>query len=96
MTPREAYSGLNLDASHLWIFSYLFYYHVPSDKRKKLEPTAKKGILTSYSETSKAYRVYMTALKRVVMCRVVQFEEVQALSKLRDEPEHIGDQLSQE
>ena len=73
MTPEEAYSGVKPDVNHLWIFGCLVYFHVPSDKRTKLEPTAEKGILTGYSETSKAYRVYIPALRREVVCRDVQF-----------------------
>ena len=49
----------------------LVYCHVSLEKRMKLEPTLENGILTGYSETSKAYRVYIPTLKRVVVCKDV-------------------------
>lgn len=87
---------MKLGVSHLQIFVFLVYCHVPLNKRMKLDPTTEKGILTGYSETSKSYRVYIPTLRRVVVHRDVQFEEVWALRRLGDEPENIGDQLSQE
>jgi hypothetical protein len=71
MTPKEAYSGVKPDVSHLRIFGCLVYCHVSLDKRMKLDPTVEKGILTGYNETSKAYRVYVPALRKVVVCRDV-------------------------
>lgn len=51
------------------------YCHVPLEKRTKLEPTAKKGILVGYKETSKGYRVYVLALRKTKIWRDVRFEE---------------------
>lgn len=40
-----------------------------------MEPTAEKGIIVDYSEVSKAYRLYILALRSVVVRRDVKFEE---------------------
>jgi transposase InsO family protein len=44
MTPQEAFSGKKPEVGHFRIFGCLTYSHVPSEKRTKLEPTAKRGI----------------------------------------------------
>jgi hypothetical protein len=61
--------------SHLHIFGSICYYHVPSEKRTKLDPTTNKGILVGYNETSKAYRIFVLEHRRIVAYRDVQFEE---------------------
>jgi hypothetical protein len=73
--------GKKPDVSHFGIFGSLVYCHVPSESRKKLEPTVVKGIFVGYSETTKAYRVYMSALRSTVIKRDVRFEEGRALRK---------------
>lgn len=59
ITPEEAFTGNKPDLSHLRIFGYHMYIHVPKEKRTKLEPSGKKGIFVGYSETTKGYRVYI-------------------------------------
>ena len=44
-TPEEVFTGVNPKASHLWIFSFLIYIHVPKENRMKLETSRKKGNL---------------------------------------------------
>lgn len=60
------------------------FSHVPKDKRKKLEPTAERGIFVGYSETSKAYRIYLPHRGTVVVRRDVKFEEEKAFSRSRE------------
>jgi hypothetical protein len=57
--PEEMFTGQNPEVVHLRIFGFPVYVHVPKDKRSKLDPSCKKGIFVGYSETSKAYRVYI-------------------------------------
>jgi len=59
------------------------YSYIPEEKRTKLEPTAEKGIFVGYSETSKAYRIYIPALRKTVLRRDVRFEEEKAVVKSR-------------
>jgi hypothetical protein len=74
------------------IFGFLVYCHVPFDKRMKLDSTAEKGIFIGYSETSKAYRIYVSGLKKIVIKRDVKFEEEKAFKKFYDVPATAGDQ----
>jgi hypothetical protein len=57
------------------MFGCMTFSHVPSEKRTKLEPIAEKGIFVGYNETSKAYRIYIPAERKIVVRRDVRFEE---------------------
>jgi uncharacterized protein YbcI len=59
MTLEEYFSRKKPSVEHLRIFGCPIYIHVPKDKRKKLEPSGKKGIFVGYSESSKSYRIYI-------------------------------------
>jgi hypothetical protein len=59
MTPEEAFSGKKPNVENLRIFGCQVYSHIPKDKRNKLEPSGKKGIFVGYSDSSKAYRIYI-------------------------------------
>ena len=43
-------------------------------------------MLIGYNETSKAYRVYIPARKRIIVSRDVQFDEDKALRRSMDSP----------
>jgi hypothetical protein len=58
-TPEEVFTGKKLEISHLRIFGCPMFIHVPKEKRMKLEPSGKKGTFIGYSETSKAYIIYI-------------------------------------
>ena len=58
-TPEEIFLGEKPEVNHLRIFGCPMYVHVPREKRSKLELLGKKGIFVGYSESSKAYRVYI-------------------------------------
>jgi hypothetical protein len=82
-TPEEAFSGKKPDVGHFRIFGCLTYSHVPSEKRTKLETTTEKGIFVGYSETSKAFRIYIPSLRKTILRRDVRFEEDGAFRKSR-------------
>ena len=44
-TPEEVFSGKKPKVSHLRIFGCPVYIHIPKEKRTKLDPSGKKGIL---------------------------------------------------
>ena len=83
-TPEESFTGKKPEVSHFRIFGCLPYSHVPSEKRTKFEPTAKRGIFVGYDETSKAFRIYLPSQRKVVMRREVKFEEEWAFRKSRE------------
>ena len=56
-TLEEVFFGKKPEVSHLRIFGYPMYTHIPKEKRTKLDPSEKKGIYVGYSEISKAYRI---------------------------------------
>ena len=58
-TLEEAFTGVKPNVSHLRIFGCSMYIHVPKEKRSKLEPLGKKETFVGYSETSKAYDIYI-------------------------------------
>ena len=60
MTPEEVFIGRKLEVSHLRIFGSPLYIHVPKDKRMKLDPSGRKGTFVGYSESSKAYMIYIS------------------------------------
>jgi hypothetical protein len=68
---------------HLRIFGFPVYVHVPKDERSKLDPLGKKGIFVGYSETSKAYRVYISSHRQIEISRDVTFDEDVAFSRSR-------------
>ena len=84
-TLEEVFTGTRPDVSHIRIFGSVCYCHVHADN-KKLDPSREKGLLVGYSETSKAYRVYIPARKRIIVSRDVQFDEDRALQRSMDLP----------
>jgi hypothetical protein len=66
-----------------FVFLGASHIHVPSEKRTKLEPTAKRGIFVGYSETSKAFCIYLPSLSKIVLRRDGRFEEDGAFRKSR-------------
>jgi hypothetical protein len=87
MTPEEAFSGKKPEVGHFRIFGCITYSYVPSEKRTKLEPMAERGIFVGYSETSKAFRIYLPSLRKTVLRRDVRFEEDEPLGSLEGQRE---------
>ena len=85
-TPEEVFSEKKLEVSHLRIFGYVVYIHIPKEKRTKLDPSINKGIFVGYSESSKAYRIYFPGFKNIDISRDVTFDEDSAYIKSRKIP----------
>ena len=83
-TLEETFTGKVPKIGHFWIFGFLTYSHVPSEKRTKLEATGKRGISVGYDETSKAFCIYLPAQRKVVVRREVKFKEEKAFKKSLD------------
>ena len=81
MTPEECFLGKKPEVGHFRIFGSLTYSHASSEKRTKLEPTAKKGIFVGYDETMKDFRIYLPSQRKVVVRRDVNFEEERAFRR---------------
>ena len=85
-TPEDVFTGTRPDVSHIRIFGSLCYCHVHADTRKNLDPSGEKGLLVGYNETSKAYRVYIPAHKRIIVIMDVQFDQDRSLWRSMDLP----------
>ena len=83
MTPEKAFMGVKLEVGHLHIFGYLGYIHVPKEKRSKLELSGKKRTFVGYSQSSKAYKVYLPRSRHIKISRDFTFEEDVAFKKAR-------------
>ena len=93
-TPEEMFSREKPEVSHLRIFGCPVYIHVPKEKRSKLEPSGRKGIFVGYSESSKAFRVYIPGFKQIETSRDVTFDEDTAFSRSRSN--HVEEVLDKE
>jgi transposase InsO family protein len=91
-TPEEVSAGKKPSVDHLRIFGSLVYIHVPKEKRTKLEPSRKKGTFVGYSETSKAYRIYIPGQKYIKVSRNVTFHEEAAFRRSREFPSGAEEQ----
>jgi hypothetical protein len=85
-TPEEVFTGCKPSVDHLRIFGIPVDIHIPKEKRTKLEPSSKKGTFVGYSETSKAYRIYILAKKFIEVSRDVTFHEETTFRRARELP----------
>lgn len=89
-TPKEKFTSVKLAVGHLRIFGYSVYIHVPKERISKLEPSGKNGIFLGYSETSKAYQIYVPSKKYIEVSRDVTFHEEAAFCHFREIPLDAG------
>ena len=78
------FTGEKPEVSHLRIFVCPVYIHVPKEKRTKMEPSGKKGIFVGYSETSKAYRIYIPGTRLIEVSKDVTFHEEEAFRRFQE------------
>ena len=71
---------------HFKIFGSLAYCHILGDTHTKLDQAAKRGYFVGYSETSKAYRIFIPGTRRIIVRRDVKFMEDKAFRRSRDFP----------
>ena len=58
-TLEEVFTSKKPNVSHFRRFGCPVYFHVPKEKRNKLEVYGKKGISVGCSENSKVYTIYV-------------------------------------
>ncbi|KAI5334004.1 hypothetical protein L3X38_024137 [Prunus dulcis] len=75
VTPFEAFSGRKPGVKHLRVFGFVWFCHVPSQLRSKLEDAAEKCIFVGYGKCEKGYRVYNLQTNKVTTSRSVIFDE---------------------
>ena len=111
MTPFQAWSGKKPGVSHLRVFGYAGYVHVPKDRRSKLDSKTQKCIMLGYGTVQKGYRLFDYTNRKIVHSRNVRFneqemgnpivprEESPTLTLLdldADEPEKIDEETTQQ
>jgi hypothetical protein len=79
------FSGEKSEVIHLRIFGCLVFVHVPKEKRKKLDPSGKNGIFVGYSDTSKAYRIYIPGHQKFDIIQDVTFDASASFSKSKQD-----------
>jgi hypothetical protein len=96
MTLEEAFTGVKPKAGHFGIFGCPVYNHVPKEKSTKLDPSGKKGTFVGYSESSKAYWIYIHGQRQIEVRRDVTFEEEIALLRSRESQMDIDSEKKEE
>lgn len=91
ITPKEVFIGKRPNINHLRIFGYPVYINIPKGKRKTLDPVSKKGIFVGYSNSSKAYRIYIKG-HQIEITRDVIFDESTAFKKSKDLPSNSDEE----
>jgi len=74
-TPFEKFSGRKPGVKHLRIFGSLYYTHIPSQKRHKLEETSENGVFVGSGVCEKGYRVLNLRTQKIELSRSVIFDE---------------------
>ena len=74
-THEEVFIDEKPNVGHLRIFGYPVYIHVQKERRRKMEPSGKKGTFVGYNETSQAYRIYVPVQRQMGVSRDVNFDE---------------------
>jgi hypothetical protein len=75
MIPQQAWSGKHHIVSHFKVFGFIAYAHVPKQTRSKLDDKSEKYIFIGYDEQSKAYKLFNSITKKVIVSRYVVFKE---------------------
>jgi hypothetical protein len=76
MTLKEKFIGKKPNVSHLKVFGYIAYVHVPDEKRSKLDPKVEKCIFIGYSLEQKGYKCFNPSTRKLQMSRDVMFDEM--------------------
>jgi hypothetical protein len=84
-TPHEVWSGKKPSVSHLKVFGYDAFVHVPKEKRSKLDKKAIKCIFIGHKEGMKGYKLWDPTSRKTMYSRDVVFREVGS----KFEPEEI-------
>jgi hypothetical protein len=84
-TPKEIFSGEKSEVIHIRIFGYPVFMHVPKENSTKLDPSGKNGIFVDYSDTSKAYKIYIPSHQKVDISQDVTFDDSASFKKSKQD-----------
>ncbi|HEV7738394.1 MAG TPA: DDE-type integrase/transposase/recombinase [Chlamydiales bacterium] len=74
-SPYELLFGRTPDLSYMRVFGCLAYRNIPSDNRRKLDPSAEKLTSVGYDNQTKGYKLWDSNKRRFVVSSDVIFEE---------------------
>ena len=83
-TRTKAFTRVKPKIEHFRLFGCPIYFHVPKEKRSKIDPSRRKGTFVGYSESSKAYWIYIPGQRQIEISRDVTFEEEIAFQRSRE------------
>jgi uncharacterized membrane protein YvbJ len=84
------------EIGHFRIFVCPVYIHVPEEKRTNLDPSGRKSTFVGYSESSKAYQIYILGQRQIKVSRDVTFEEEIAFQRSRESHMEIDSEKKEE
>jgi hypothetical protein len=96
MTPEEDFTRVKPKVGHFRIFGCPLYFHVPKEKRTKLDPSSIKGTFVMYNESSKEYRIYIPGQRQIEVSRDVTFEEEIAFRRSKESHMEIENEKNEE
>jgi len=65
--PKEEFTNVKPDIGHLGIFGSSIYFHMPKDKRNKLETTKNNGAFVGYYKIYKEFIIYIYIVKEILI-----------------------------
>jgi hypothetical protein len=80
-TPHEVWIGKKPSLTHLRVFGYDAYVHVPKENRSKLDKNVEKCIFIGYKDGMKGYKLWNPKTKKVVYILDVVFREIKYVFK---------------
>jgi hypothetical protein len=80
-TPQEVWTGKEPSLTHLKVFGYDSYVHVPKENRSKLDKKVEKCIFIGYKDGLKGYKLWNPETKKVVYSQDVVFREMKDVVK---------------
>lgn len=78
-TPYELWTGRKPNVSHLRVYGSVAMVHVPKVSRNKWDEKSVKHILVGYDETTKGYRCFNPATRKVIVSRDVIIMEKESI-----------------
>jgi transposase InsO family protein len=93
-TPQEVWTGKEPSLTHLKVFDYDAYVHVPKENTSKLDKKDEKCIFIGYKDGLKGYKLWNPKTKKAVYSRDVVFREMKDVVKeevlpSKEEPKKI-------
>lgn len=100
-TPYEMWIGKKPFVSHLRVFGYEAYVHVPKEKWTKMDPKVDKCIFIGYDDKVKGYKLWNPLTKKSIYSRDVIFRELSIIfvpeqPKEKDKGKSVHFEIKQE